>query len=230
MGDVKPTEQMKKVSLPNQKKRQDQHSISSVWKAFIARDNCGRRSRFLPKTRGGCVGWRLPAQTLGEELRQGRGSGPGSRRRGSACACGMVGAALADWGAHAQLHQQAKELSQSPTQPRGSWKNMKRLVGDNKLMGNLKKNVLIEIISPESSGLICLMRVAIAGVSLDLALGSVAVGSSVSMGAKVSPSRPMPSNSPPAEESTATASDSPRLKVEEIKAVGGCSWDMMGFQ
>lgn len=68
----------------------------------------------------------------------------------------------------------------------------------------------MEMILPDSSGLICLMRVAIAGVSLDLALGSVAVGSSVSMGAKVSPSRPMPSNSPPADESTDTASDSAR--------------------
>lgn len=63
---------------------------------------------------------------------------------------------------------------------------------------------------PESSGLICLMRVAIAGVSLDLALGSAALGSSVSIGAKVSPSRPMPSNSPLADESTDTASDSVR--------------------
>lgn len=68
----------------------------------------------------------------------------------------------------------------------------------------------MEIILPDKSGLICFMRVAIAGVSLDLVLGSVAVGSSVSMGAKVSPSRPMPSNNPPADESTDTASDSAR--------------------
>lgn len=66
----------------------------------------------------------------------------------------------------------------------------------------------LDILLPESKGLICLMRVAIAGVSLDLVFGSAAEGSSVSMGAKVSPSRPMPSNRPPAEESTDTASDS----------------------
>lgn len=61
------------------------------------------------------------------------------------------------------------------------------------------------------------MRVAIAGVSLDFALGSVAVGSSVSMGAKVSPSRPMPSNNPPADEST--ASDSARKWTEVTKVI-----------
>lgn len=58
------------------------------------------------------------------------------------------------------------------------------------------------------------MRVAIAGVSLDLALGSVAVGSSVSMGAKVSPSRPMPSSNPLAEESTEAASDSAKRRTQ----------------
>ena len=84
-------------------------------------------SLFLPKARGGCVGWGLPAQTLGEELGQSRGSGPGSRCWGSASACGMVGAALADWRAHTQLHQQAKELSQSPTKSRWSWKCHKKV-------------------------------------------------------------------------------------------------------
>lgn len=79
-------------------------------------------------------------------------------------------------------------------------------------MGTLGGGGVIKSISPESSGFICFMRVAIAGVSLDLALGSVAVGSSVSMGAKVSPSRPMPSNNPPADEST--ASDSARKWIE----------------
>lgn len=65
-----------------------------------------------------------------------------------------------------------------------------------------------EAISPESNGFICLIRVAIAGVSLDLAFGSVVAGSSVSIGAKLSPSKPMPSKSPPAEDSTGTASES----------------------
>lgn len=50
------------------------------------------------------------------------------------------------------------------------------------------------------------MRVAMAGVSLDFDLGSDAEGSSVSIGAKVSPSRHMPSSRPPAAESTDTAS------------------------
>lgn len=49
-----------------------------------------------------------------------------------------------------------------------------------------------------------MMRVAMAGVSLDLAFGSAVVGSSVSIGARESPSRPMPSRSPCAEGSTPT--------------------------
>lgn len=59
---------------------------------------------------------------------------------------------------------------------------------------------------PDSKGLICLMRVAMAGVSLDFDLGSDAEGSSVSIGAKVSPSRHMPSSRPPAAVSTDTVS------------------------
>lgn len=66
--------------------------------------NYGNHSLLLPKPRGGCIRWGLPTQTLGEELCEGRGSGPGSRCGGSACACGMVGAALTHWGAHTQLH------------------------------------------------------------------------------------------------------------------------------
>lgn len=63
-----------------------------------------------------------------------------------------------------------------------------------------------------------MIRVAIAGVSLDFALGSAAVGSSVSIGARESPSRPMPSSSPCAEGSTPTdrASESARGETQRI--------------
>lgn len=115
-----------------QKKRK--HSISPLCAKHITTDNGSWGSLLLPETRGGCVWWGLPTQTLGEELRQGRGSGPGSRRGGRACACSMVGAALPHWGAHTQLHQQAKELSQSPTQSRWSCKDT-RLVRYNKFLG-----------------------------------------------------------------------------------------------
>lgn len=57
---------------------------------------------------------------------------------------------------------------------------------------------------------------AIAGLSLDLVLGSDAEGSSVSMGAKLSPSRPIPSNSPVAGESTGAGSDSAQKKAKLV--------------
>lgn len=69
----------------------------------------------------------------------------------------------------------------------------------------------LNLFLPERRGLICLMRVAMAGVSLDFALGSDVEGSSVSIGAKVSPSRHMPSNRPPADESTDTVSVSAKV-------------------
>lgn len=77
--------------------------------------------------------------------------------------------------------------------------------------------------SPESRGLICLMRVAIAGVSLDLVFGSEAEGSSVSIGAKLSPSRHMPSNRPPPEESRDTESVSAKFKPMTQTVIEKCA-------
>lgn len=54
-----------------------------------------------------------------------------------------------------------------------------------------------------------------AGVSLDFAFGSDVEGSSVSIGAKVSPSRHMPSNRPPADESTDRVSVSAKVYGEK---------------
>lgn len=93
MGDVKPTEQMKKVSLPDKKKQTRKYYISpmcAMHTVQICLANRSDGSLLLPKPRGGCIRWGLPTQTLGEELREGRSSGPGSRRGGGACACGMV--------------------------------------------------------------------------------------------------------------------------------------------
>lgn len=90
----------------------------------------------LPKPRGWCIRWRLPAQTLGEELCEGRGSGPGSRCWGRACACCMVGAALTHWGTHTQLYQQPKKLSKSST--KSGWSCGDKRTIRKKL--NIKKN------------------------------------------------------------------------------------------
>lgn len=117
MGDVKPTEQMKKVSLPDKKKQPNTPYHLCAMHILTMANGVGG-SLLLPEARGGCVRRRQPTQSLGEELCEGRGSGPGSRRGSSACACGMVGAALAHWGTHTQLHQQAKELSEGPTKSR----------------------------------------------------------------------------------------------------------------
>lgn len=177
---------------------------------------------FLPEARSGCVRWRLPAQTLCEKLCESRGGGPGSRCRGRACACGMVRATLAYRRTHAQFHQEAKKLGQSSAKSGWSCRNTSEEkqtsnridyieVGREEKFSNYLYSVNLgfqDTHSPESNGFICLMRVAIAGVSLDLALGSAVVGSSVSIGAKLSPSKPMPSKSPPAEDSTDTASES----------------------
>lgn len=71
-------------------------------------------------------------------------------------------------------------------------------------------------ILPDSSGLICLIRAAIAGVILGLPLGSEVLGSSVSMGARVSPSSPMPSKSPVVSSLAAEFSTSPS-KIKKKK-------------
>lgn len=133
----------------------------------------------------------------------------------------MVRAALTYRRTHAQFHQEAKQLGKSSAKSGRSCgntsekKNKNRIdyikVGRGEKFSNYLHSVNLgfqEIDSPESNGFICLMRVAIAGVSLDLALGSAVAGSSVSIGAKLSPSKPMPSKSPPAEDSTGTASES----------------------
>lgn len=172
-----------------------------------------------PEARSRCVRWRLPAQTLGEKFGECWGSGSGSRRWGCAGACGMVRTALTYWRTHAQFYQETKKLGESSAKSGWGCKNISKRksrsvylkVRKGEKFSNYLHSVNLgfeEIISPESNGFICLMRVAIAGVSLDLALGSVVVGSSVSIGAKLSPSKPMPSKSPPAEDSTGTASES----------------------
>lgn len=58
-----------------------------------------------------------------------------------------------------------------------------------------------------------------AGVSLDFDLGSDAEGSSVSIGAKVSPSKHMPSNRPPAAESTDTVSVSVEFEHKRLSLI-----------
>lgn len=80
--------------------------------------NSSKVTMLSPESRGGCVGGRLPAQTLGEELGEGGGRGPGSRGGGGACTRCMVRASLAHWGADTQLDQEAKELGQSSAQTR----------------------------------------------------------------------------------------------------------------
>lgn len=69
---------------------------------------------------------------------------------------------------------------------------------------------------PDSNGLICLILAAMAGVILDLPLESEEEGSSVSMGANVSPSSSIPSNKPWVEASIlpAVPSCSPSAEVK----------------
>lgn len=77
------------------------------------------------------------------------------------------------------------------------------------------------------------MRVAMAGVSLDLAFGSVVVGSSVSIGARASPSRPIPSSRPCAEGSTPTdrasasaRGNTSRENLVEYKEIRHLQWQV----
>lgn len=79
----------------------------------------------LPEAGGRGVGWRLPAQALGEQLGEGGGGGAGGRRGGRACAGGVVGPPLAHGGADTQLDQEPKELCQSPAQAGRSWRDGK---------------------------------------------------------------------------------------------------------
>lgn len=67
---------------------------------------------------------------------------------------------------------------------------------------------------PDSNGLICLILAAMAGVILDLLLESEE-GSSVSMGANVSPSSSIPSNKPWVEASILPAVPSCSPSTEE---------------
>ena len=76
------------------------------------------REEDLPESGGGGVGWRLPAQALGEQLGEGGGGGTGRWRRGRARAGGVMGTTLTHRGANTQLDEQPKQLSQSPAQTR----------------------------------------------------------------------------------------------------------------
>lgn len=88
---------------------------------------------FLPEARSGCVRWRLPAQTLGEKLRESRGGGPGSRCRGRPCARGMVRAALTYRRTHAQFHQEAKQLGKSSAKSGRSCGNTSKKKNKNRI-------------------------------------------------------------------------------------------------